>query len=115
MGCASVPMRDGGILVNTLMRHLRPKYLSHEVLRVAPRHPVPRADAPADVRPIVPALLKAYLRLGAWICGEPCVDEDFGVADIFVLLDVRNLDRRYARHFMRRDSGPQSGTDALAS
>ena len=34
----------------------------------------------------MPPLLKAYMRLGAKICGEPCWDEDFQVADVFILL-----------------------------
>ena len=38
----------------------------------------------------------------ARIAGEPCVDPDFGCADLFILLDTSNLERRYARHFMER-------------
>jgi len=47
-------------------------------------------------------LLKAYLRIGARICGEPFLDEDFQVADVFILLSTRQLARRYARHFLER-------------
>ena len=45
------------------------------------------------------ALLKAYMRLGAKICGEPCWDPDFQVADLFILLKRDELCPRYARHF----------------
>ena len=33
------------------------------------------------------------------ICGEPCWDEDFQVADVFILLKRDELCPRYARHF----------------
>ena len=49
-----------------------------------------------------PPLLKAYLRLGAKVCGDPCLDKAFGVADFFILLDVKDLNPRYARHFLQR-------------
>jgi len=35
----------------------------------------------------------------AKICGEPCWDEDFQVADVFILLKRDELCPRYARHF----------------
>ena len=49
----------------------------------------------------MPPLLKAYLKLGAWVAGEPCLDPDFNVADIFILLDVNKLNTRYHRHFVQ--------------
>ena len=50
----------------------------------------------------LPALLRAYVRLGARVCGEPCRDPDFGVADVLMLLDVRELNPSYSRHFIDR-------------
>jgi putative hemolysin len=47
----------------------------------------------------VPPLLRGYLRLGAWVGGEPAHDPDFDVADFFVLLALDRLDQRYLRHF----------------
>jgi putative hemolysin len=53
----------------------------------------PNARLPAQPASKInmPPLLKAYLKLGAWVAGEPCFDPDFNVADIFILLDVNNL------------------------
>ncbi|MGW5369997.1 GNAT family N-acetyltransferase, partial [Streptomyces sp. NPDC004011] len=48
----------------------------------------------------LPALLRGYLRLGAWVCGEPAHDPDFGVADLYVLLSMRRVNPRYLRHFL---------------
>ena len=47
-------------------------------------------------------LLKAYLRQGAVICGEPYWDAGFGVADVFVLLQSDQISNRYVKHFIDR-------------
>lgn len=104
LGCASVPCRDEGQLVQTLMNQLRASHLSPEFLRANPRVPVQSLAGPEVSGAIMPPLLKAYLRLGAWVCGEPSFDEEFGVADLMVLLDMRELNHRYFRHFLGRES-----------
>lgn len=116
IGCASIPMQDGGALAHGIMAQLRESHLSPEHLRVTPKKPLPPAEAVygADTSPAMPPLLKAYLRVGAWVCGEPCWDPDFQVADVFILLDVDNLQQRYVRHFLR-GQGTQRAKYALAS
>ena len=49
-------------------------------------------------RAALPPLLRGYLRLGAEIGGPPALDPDFGVADLFVLLDHTAIDPRWRRH-----------------
>jgi putative hemolysin len=100
IGCASVPMLDGGLQAEAIMRTVRAKHYAPELIRVHPRKPMPRVGGAVPERPEVPPLLKAYLRLGSLVGGEPCWDEDFAVADLFIYLDVRRLDERYARHFL---------------
>ena len=104
LGCASVPCRDQGQLVQTLMSDLRVKHLSPETLRATPRVPVATMQGAEVSGAIMPPLLKAYLRLGAWVCGEPSFDEEFGVADLMVLLDMEQLNHRYFKHFLGRES-----------
>ncbi|MCJ8168698.1 GNAT family N-acetyltransferase [Atopomonas sediminilitoris] len=99
MGCASIPMRDGGVQAHAVMQRIRSRYLCHEHLRAEPRRELPHLNLGDNVTAEVPALLKAYLRLGAKICGEPAWDEDFQVADVFILLKREDLCPRYARHF----------------
>lgn len=111
LGCASVPCRDRGQLVQTLMNGLRNKHLSPEGLRAVPCVPVQQLTGPEVAGAIMPPLLKAYLRLGAWVCGEPSMDEEFGVADLMVLLDMQNLNHRYFKHFLGRES---RAADAVA-
>ena len=99
MGCASIPMQDGGIQAQAIMQRLRERYLCTEHLRAEPKNPLPAQEVPSNVITEMPPLLKAYMRLGARICGEPCWDEDFQVADVFILLKRDELCPRYARHF----------------
>ncbi len=99
MGCASIPMRDGGIQARAIMHRLREAHLSTELLHAEPRMPLPELELADNVTAQLPPLLKAYMRLGAKICGEPCWDPDFQVADVFILLKREELCPRYARHF----------------
>ena len=99
MGCASISMQDGGIQAHAVMQRLRERYLCTEHLRAEPKHPLPQLDLPGNVIAEMQPLLKAYMRLGAKICGEPCWDRDFQVADVFILLKRDELCPRYARHF----------------
>ena len=58
------------------------------------------AMAAVSKRPSLPPLLRGYLRLGAWVCGPPAHDLDFGAADFLVLLALDRVDPRYLRHFL---------------
>jgi putative hemolysin len=34
------------------------------------------------------------------VCGPPAIDADFGVADLFVLLGLDRIDKRYLSYFL---------------
>jgi putative hemolysin len=93
-GCASVPEADAA----AIWTQLRSTHLAPPAWRVTPRNPFPVAETTA--RATLPPLLRGYLRLGAWVCGPPAHDPDFGVADLFVLLSLDRVDPRYLRHFL---------------
>ena len=103
IGCASISMADGGHAAASLYNRLA-EHMSPLEYRVFPRCPLPltslRCDLPEALQPPVPPLIKGYLRAGAWICGAPAWDPDFNTADLPVLLPMRQLDARYARHFI---------------
>ena len=103
IGCASMPLGVEGNEARALYAELASRHLVPEALRVKPHLPLPRHDGVAWSEYAVPPLLKADLRLGAQIGGEPCLDPDFHVADVFVLLASQRIERRYARHFLDRD------------
>ncbi len=102
-GCASVSVADGGEAASRVWAVAKEKHLAPPRLRVAPRRPYAVDPPPAthrrDLVAAIPPLLRGYLRLGAWIGGEPAYDPDFEVADFFVLLSLDRIDQRYLRHF----------------
>ena len=99
IGCASISMDDGGIQTEAIMKDIREKYLDNSRIRAVPKVEVPQLSLPENVVARPPALLKTYLRLGARVCGEPSWDQEFGCADVFILLDMHQLCPRYARRF----------------
>ncbi|MET9682852.1 GNAT family N-acetyltransferase [Streptomyces coeruleorubidus] len=98
-GCCSVPLADGGTLASATWDRVNAKHLSPQEYRVRPLLPWVPGPVPA-ARVELPALLRGYLRLGAWVCGEPAHDPDFGVADLYVLLPMSRVNPRYLRHFL---------------
>lgn len=101
-GCASVPLGERDVQAAAIMNRLRRQALAAEPLRVAPRTPLLTTQVPDGVDAPLPALLRAYVRLGAKACGEPCRDADFQVADVLMLLNVDELNPAYSRHFLER-------------
>lgn len=99
IGCASVPFDPETETLGKLRESMK-AYWAPEELRVYPRRPVPRDAEDASRDAALPPLLAAYLRLGARVGGEPSWDPEFGVADFFVIVDVRKLAARYARRFL---------------
>lgn len=102
-GCASMPLGEGDIQAAAIMNRLRRHAMTGADLRVAPRSPLSSTATADEVLDApVPALLRAYTRLGAKACGEPCRDPDFGVADVLMLLRIDELNPLYSRHFLDR-------------
>lgn len=95
IGCASVPLDQA----SGVWHRVKDTGLAPPALRVLPRRPWPVSAEPGRPVPL-PPLLKGYLRLGAWVCGPPAHDPDFGVADLPVLLPLDRMDPRYLRHFL---------------
>uniref|UniRef100_UPI003D8E22AF GNAT family N-acetyltransferase n=1 Tax=Gordonia sp. B7-2 TaxID=3420932 RepID=UPI003D8E22AF len=106
IGCVSVPLTgpgeapvDRGRALRTIHDTLLEKH--REVRwRVRP-HEAARVDGRllTDLEPAeeaqIPALMRGYLRLGARVCGEPAVDEDFDTADFLTVLDRQGANARY--------------------
>lgn len=112
-GCASVPLAPDPAAARAILHRLHTRHLTSPDLRVRPRRPLAAQPATtAENRtPRMPPLLRAYLSLGAKACGEPCWDPDFNVADVFMLLDLGELEPRYERHFI---SLPAAGRGEFA-
>jgi putative hemolysin len=72
--------------------------------------PLRTAPQPAFVMPLVssknandkvPKLLRAYLAVGAKICGPPAIDRDFKTIDFLTLMDLETLHPRVSARFMK--------------
>ncbi|MFP5020165.1 GNAT family N-acetyltransferase [Pseudonocardia phyllosphaerae] len=105
IGCASVPLADGGVQAAGVRERVLAKHLAPAEYRTTPHRPWDASDAPKHRTSTVPPLLRGYLRLGTWVCGEPAHDPDFGVADFPVLLGLDHIDQRYLRFFLGEGSG----------
>lgn len=99
-GCASVPLADGGGIAAGVWDRAVAQHLSPEPFRVQPFVPWDPRGVIRPRRLVMPPLVQGYLRLGAWVCGPPALDPDFGCADFLVLLGLDHMDPRYVRFFL---------------
>lgn len=99
MGCASISLQDGGAKAIAVINYLRENHFTDSRSRTTPKISLPQFDISLDGKQHVPALLKTYLRMGAKVCGEAFLDQDFNVADVVVLLAKKDIKPRYLRHF----------------
>ncbi len=100
VGCASVPLADGGALAAGVHDRVTADHLAPADRRVRPHRPWDPTGVARAPRPVLPPLLRGYLRLGARVCGPPAHDPEFDCADFLVLLGLDHMDPRYARFFL---------------
>jgi putative hemolysin len=100
IGCASISMRDGGHCAASLWARLRETHLAPVEWQVRPRVALPVDDLNQSLDVEAPALIKAYLRMGAKVLGAPAWDPAFNTADLPLLTRVADIPERYQRHFL---------------
>jgi putative hemolysin len=107
VGCASLPGTDPD-LHRDVLAGIHERALATGEWRVAAmagiNRPIgeicnARSNRNADTRLAIPPLVKGYLRLGARFGEGVFVDRQFGTTDIFVVLPVAQIDRRYISYF----------------
>lgn len=108
-GCSSITLADYEEHLQNICSSVYHKYLAPESMRVRPWKTLPELENLPDLkiqgdRVKLPPLLKAYLNLGAWVCGIPAWDPEFNTVDFLTLLDVERLNQSVARHFSRAQS-----------
>ncbi|MFA6920360.1 MAG: GNAT family N-acyltransferase [Gallionella sp.] len=104
IGCASISMSDGGHYAASVFKKVYKLHAAPAEYRVFPHNRLPVESLNRDMEVILPPLIKGYLRLGAFIAGEPAWDPEFNTADLFILLPVSRINARFARHFMQKAS-----------
>ncbi len=101
IGCASISMGDGGHYAASVYNKIHKLHAAPAEYRVFPHCRLPLESLNQNLDVIIPPLIKGYLRLGAYVAGEPAWDPDFNCADVFILMPVSRMNGRYAKHFMK--------------
>lgn len=104
IGCASVSMSDGGHYAASVFNKVYRLHAAPAEYRVTPLRRLPIESLNQELDVIIPPLVKGYLRMGAYIAGEPAWDPEFNCADLFILLPVARINARFAKHFLRKAS-----------
>jgi putative hemolysin len=100
IGCSSLTSQDATVGA-AMYEALRGEHLVEERFRTEPVGEY-RFDVGAggSERLPVPKLLRAYLSIGAKICGPPALDREFKTIDFLTLLDLRALPDAVRNHFL---------------
>lgn len=100
IGCASISMADGGHNAANIYNKIKSDSMCPPEWRVFPNCALPYDALGNNADEFLPPLVKGYLRLGAYVCGDPAWDPDFNTADLLVLLPMSRMNKRYAKHFL---------------
>jgi len=102
IGCSSLTSQceqDGSDMYWRLQKFLVPPSLR---TGPQPEFSIPiTAPTPGMLRINPPRLLRAYLSIGAQICGAPAIDREFKTIDFLTLLDLTKLVSSARLHFLR--------------
>jgi len=102
IGCACIQINNDDHDLESLMQHLRRYYFSNKEIRVQPLASLATDSNINNSNVNLPTLLKGYIRQGAVVCGEPFWNSRTGVADVFVLLEVKKMNKRYSKYFSNK-------------
>ncbi len=100
IGCSSLTSLDP-VHVTAVYGAMR-EHLADPHLRTTPQPafamPLISAEGASDK---IPKLLRAYLAVGAKICGPPAIDRDFKTTDFLTLVDLETLHPLVQARFMK--------------
>ena len=100
IGCSSLTSQDPahGTAVYEAMR----EHLVEPQLRTTPQPAFAMPlMSPENASNKIPKLLRAYLAVGAKICGPPAIDREFRTIDFLTLMDLEALHPRVYARFMK--------------
>lgn len=99
-GCSSITSQDPAVGASAYSELCR-NHLAAAEWRSKPR---PAFDCPlhnlAEEPPKIPKLLRAYLSIGAKICGPPALDRQFKTIDFLTLLDLHAMPALVRERFL---------------
>lgn len=101
IGCSSLTSQDAAVGASAYTELCRKKHLAGLPWRT---RPTAAFDCPLDrlteEEVKIPKLLRAYLTLGAKICGAPALDRQFGTIDFLTLLDLEAMPAAARERFL---------------
>ncbi len=103
-GCASFPSADHKNFIRQLSYlkyfHIPPQKYSTSPLDNVKANlrylPVEKLQKKEDFR-LLPPLIKAYIRVGAWIGEGAVVDNKFDTTDVLIILKSKNIIKKYSK------------------
>jgi putative hemolysin len=99
MGCCSLTSQDPEM--GHAVYHSLKGYLVEPELVTGPTAAFRMPEAVGPIEEMrAPKLLRAYLTIGAKICGAPAIDREFKTIDFLTLLDLQTLHPRMAARFL---------------
>lgn len=101
IGCSSLTSQDATVGASAYTELCRRKHLAEAawVTRPTAIYECPM-DRLAEEAVEIPKLLRAYLTLGAKICGAPALDRQFGTIDFLTLLDLETMSPTAKQRFL---------------
>ena len=101
IGCSSLTSQDAAAGASAYTELCRKKFLADRPWRTSPTAAFEcPLDRLAEEEVKIPKLLRAYLTLGAKICGAPALDRQFGTIDFLTVLDLETLSPAARERFL---------------
>ena len=95
-----VGIADGGHTAASMHAAAFARACSPDDLRIRPLRRLALERLATTLEAPAGSHLQAWLRLGAWVCGEPALNRDARCAEIPLLLPLCRLRSRHARRFL---------------
>jgi putative hemolysin len=100
IGCSSLTSQDPAH--GTAVYEAMEEHLAEPHLRTTPQPTFAMPlMSPENASDKIPKLLRAYLAVGAQICGPPAIDREFKTIDFLTLLDLEALHPRVYARFVK--------------
>jgi putative hemolysin len=101
LGCSSITSQDAAVGASAYTELCRKKHLAALQWQTKP---TAKFDCPLDrlteEEVKIPKLLRAYLTIGAKICGPPALDREFKTIDFLTLVDLKAMPQSARERFL---------------
>jgi putative hemolysin len=92
LGCSSITSQDAAVGASAYAELCRKKHIADIQWQTRPMAKYACAlDRLAEDGAAIPKLLRAYLTIGAKICGPPALDHEFQTIDFLTMVDLQQL------------------------